>query len=68
MGSTIRKFNKYARVHCICAGIQYGNGEVTFYDHFRRAWLSLEESLAKVPVIGSGTNLVPTIHVLDLAR
>lgn len=27
------------RVHVLCSGIRYGNGERTFYDHFQRAWV-----------------------------
>lgn len=27
------------RVHVLCAGIRYGNGERTFYDHFQKAWI-----------------------------
>lgn len=52
-------------VYVLCAGVLYGNGERTFYDHFKRAWL---QAPRKLPYIGKGDNLVPTIHVLDLAR
>jgi hypothetical protein len=27
------------RVHVLCSGIRYGNGERTFYDHFQKAWI-----------------------------
>lgn len=27
------------RVHVLCAGVRYGNGERTFYDHFQKAWI-----------------------------
>ena len=53
------------RVYVLLAGILYGNGERIFYDHFKRAWL---QSPRKLPMIGKGDNLIPTIHVLDLAR
>ena len=53
------------RVYVLCAGILYGNGERVFYEHFRNAWL---QSPAELPYIGKGDNLVPTIHVIDLAR
>ena len=53
------------KVHILCAGIRYGNGEGVFYDHFKNAWL---QKPAKLPVIGKGDNLVPTIHNKDLAR
>lgn len=53
------------RVHVLCSGIRYGNGERIFYDHFQKAWI--QNPLA-LPVVGEGKNLVPTIHVIDLAR
>lgn len=53
------------RVHVLCSGIRYGNGERTFYDHFQKAWIQNPEAL---PIIGEGENLIPTIHVIDLAR
>ena len=64
------KSNKNLRVHIVCSGMPYGNGESNevFYEFFRRAWLSLHPDLAALPVIGSGTNSLPTIHVTDLAR
>jgi hypothetical protein len=27
------------RVHVLCSGIRYGNGERIFYDHFQKAWI-----------------------------
>lgn len=53
------------RVYVLCAGILYGNGERIFYNHFKKAWLQAPE---KLPYIGKGDNLIPTIHVIDLAR
>ena len=53
------------RVHVLCSGVRYGNGERTFYDHFQRAWIQNPEAL---PIIDQGENLIPTIHVIDLAR
>ena len=52
------------RVHVLCSGIRYGLGERVLNDHFKQAWLQSPKAL---PVIGSGQNVVPTIHVLDLA-
>ena len=52
-------------VYVLCSGILYGNGERILYDHFKRSWL---QSPQKLPYIGKGDNLVPTIHVIDLAR
>ena len=53
------------RVHVMCAGIRYGNGERTFYDHFQQAWI---QNPTNLPIIGKGDNLIPTIHIIDLAR
>lgn len=53
------------RVHVLCSGIRYGNGERTFYDHFQKGWLQNPEELC---YFGEGENLMPTIHVIDLAR
>ena len=53
------------RVHVLCSGIRYGNGERIFYDHFQKAWI---QDPAQLPYIGEGENLVPTIHIIDLAR
>jgi adenylate kinase len=52
-------------VYIICSGILYGNGENIFENHFKSAWL---ESPAKLPYLAPGHNLVPTIHVKDLAK
>jgi adenylate kinase len=49
----------------ICSGVLFGNGERSFYQYFRKAWLQDPERL---PYIGEGSNLVPTIHVKDLSR
>jgi len=43
----------------------YGNGENAFYTHFKQAWLQKVPSL---PVIGSGDNIIPTLHVKDLSN
>jgi len=53
------------KVYVLCAGILYGNGERVFYNHFKSSWL---QAPANLPFIGSGDNLIPTIHVIDLAR
>ena len=70
LAMSAQKFCKSLRVHVLCAGLPYGNGESNdvFYEFFRRAWLSLHADLASLPIIGSGKNRLPTIHVSDLAR
>ena len=65
----LHKYNDKLRVHVVCSGFIYGNGEQNdiFYEFFRRAWVSLHPKLAALPVIGNGDNTLPTIHVSDLA-
>lgn len=53
------------KVHILCGGVRYGSGEGVFYDHFKNAWI---QSPAQLPIVGKGDNLIPTIHVKDLAR
>mmetsp|Transcript_16040 Transcript_16040/g.27042 ORF Transcript_16040/g.27042 Transcript_16040/m.27042 type:complete len:425 (+) Transcript_16040:21-1295(+) len=53
------------KVHILCCGVKYGNGEGAFYDHFKNAWL---QKPSQLPIVGKGDNLIPTIHVRDLAR
>ena len=67
---TATKFNENIRVHIVCSGLPYGHGEANdvFYEFFRRSWLSLHPDLASLPVIDTGRNNLPTIHVKDLAR
>ncbi|NWH80805.1 KAD7 kinase, partial [Piaya cayana] len=54
------KFSTYV----VASGHQYGAGEGVFHYFFKMGWLS--ESPA-IPVFGDGNNIIPTIHVLDLA-
>jgi nucleoside-diphosphate-sugar epimerase len=70
MAMAAAKFGKCLRVHVICGGLNYGMGEAQylFYDFFRKAWLSLHPEHAALPIIGSGHNRIPTIHVKDLAN
>jgi hypothetical protein len=49
----------------ICAGIPYGNCETVFNYFFKSAWLQSPEAL---PYFTTGENLIPTIHVKDLAK
>ena len=57
--------DKKLHVYVLCAGFLYGKGEDVFYEYFKQAWLQNPE---KLPIIGRGGNIVPTIHVIDLAR
>ena len=64
------KHNDKLRVHVVCSGFLYGNGEQNdiFYEFFRRSWVSLHPQLSALPVIAGGQNTLPTIHVADLAN
>lgn len=53
------------KTYVISAGVLYGMGESILNSHFEKAW---KQEPARIPVVGSGHNLVPTIHVTDLAR
>jgi len=53
------------KTYVISAGVLYGKGESIFNSHFKKAWL---QKPARLPIVGGGKNLVPTIHVTDLAR
>jgi len=54
----------HLRTYVICPGLMYGNGEDALFNHFRKAWMHPEEELY---VIGDGANVLPMIHVRDLA-
>jgi len=60
------------RPHVICAGILYGNGESTFNEVFKAAWLT-QPPHAITPNMRQGeplpgTNYIPCVHVRDVAR
>ena len=48
----------------IGSGIPYGNGDTVLRDYVRNAWSNPE----KLKVIATGENILPMIHVRDLAR
>jgi hypothetical protein len=52
--------------YIVCPGVLYGNGECDggFHKHFSRAWQASEDTA--LPVYGSGSNRIPTVHVSDL--
>lgn len=52
-------------MHVLCSGIRYGLGENRFYELFKAAWLQNPSALS---FSGKGDNLIPTIHIIDLAR
>jgi len=53
------------KTYVISAGVLYGQGEAIFNSHFKNSW---KQDPQKLPIVGEGNNLVPTIHVTDLAR
>jgi adenylate kinase len=53
------------KTYVISAGILYGKGEAIFNSHIQKAWL---QDPVRLPYVGDGNNLLPTIHVTDLAR
>ncbi|XP_060918781.1 adenylate kinase 7 [Labrus mixtus] len=61
MGKTNRKlFSTYV----VASGLQYGMGEQIFHFFFKTSWLGQKQ---RVPVFGDGKNIVPTVHIKDLA-
>lgn len=65
-----QRISKHLRVFVLCSGLPYGNGESNdiFYEFYRSAWLSLHPDLASLPIVGSGKNRIPTIHINDLVQ
>lgn len=53
------------KTYVISAGILYGKGEAIFNSHIQKAWL---QDPVRLPYVGDGNNVLPTIHVTDLAR
>ncbi|XP_022606495.1 adenylate kinase 7 [Seriola dumerili] len=61
MGKTNRTlFSTYV----VASGLQYGMGEQVFHFFFKTSWLGQEP---QIPVFGDGSNIIPTIHINDLA-
>ncbi|XP_029316095.1 LOW QUALITY PROTEIN: adenylate kinase 7 [Cottoperca gobio] len=50
--------------YVVASGLQYGMGEHVFHFFFKTSWLGKE---LEIPVFGDGNNIVPTIHISDLA-
>jgi len=59
-----RKTKGKFKTYVAASGLQYGAGEDVFHALFKSAWHQLPAAL---PVFGPGTNVLPTIHVHDLA-
>ncbi|XP_004584364.2 adenylate kinase 7 [Ochotona princeps] len=59
-GKNVKKFATYV----VAAGLQYGAEGGILHTFFKLAWLG---DFPAIPVFGDGANVVPMIHVLDLA-
>ncbi|KAM5339532.1 adenylate kinase 7 [Glossophaga mutica] len=59
-GKTAKKFATYV----VAAGLQYGVEGGILHFFLKLAWLG---EIPALPVFGDGSNVIPTIHVLDLA-
>ncbi|KAL3158250.1 hypothetical protein ABBQ38_010502 [Trebouxia sp. C0009 RCD-2024] len=59
--------NTNLKTYVVCPGILYGNGETDdgLHSIFRTAWEAHPDK--PVPLFGNGQNIIPTIHVADLA-
>ncbi|XP_047652322.1 adenylate kinase 7 isoform X1 [Phacochoerus africanus] len=60
LGKNVKKFATYV----VAAGLQYGMEGGILHAFFKLAWLG---EVPALPVFGDGTNVIPAIHVLDLA-
>ena len=50
------------KTYIICSGFICGCGEDFFSDYFIMIWL---ETPRKLPIIGKGKNIIPTIRIID---
>ncbi|XP_029808273.1 adenylate kinase 7 isoform X2 [Suricata suricatta] len=63
----VLKFGKNAKkfaTYVVAAGLQYGAEGGILHHFFKMAWAG---EVPALPVFGDGTNVIPAIHVLDLA-
>ncbi|XP_001375291.1 adenylate kinase 7 isoform X1 [Monodelphis domestica] len=58
------KNNKKFSTYVVASGLIYGGEEGILHLFFKMAWLG---EVPTLPVFGNGANIVPAIHVLDLA-
>ncbi|KAK7142554.1 hypothetical protein R3I94_012036 [Phoxinus phoxinus] len=50
--------------YVVASGLQYGMGEYMFHLFFKTSWVG---EVSEVPIFGDGSNIIPTIHINDLA-
>ncbi|CAD8082007.1 unnamed protein product [Paramecium sonneborni] len=55
---------KELKTYVITPGLVYGNGEDILYELFKTVWMTPD---AELPIYGEGNNIIPMIHVNDLA-
>lgn len=67
--------NPLIDVYVMSAGIPYGDGEDMLFQLLKFAWgknhnerIGIPEAKNSVPLIGEGENVIPMIHVKDLAQ
>ncbi|CAD8062089.1 unnamed protein product [Paramecium primaurelia] len=60
LGCEKKELNTYV----ITPGLIYGNGEDILYELFKTVWMDPD---AELPIYGEGNNIIPMIHVNDLA-
>lgn len=60
MGCEKKELNTYV----ITPGLIYGNGEDILYELFKTVWMDPD---AELPIYGEGNNIIPMVHVNDLA-
>ncbi|XP_050010784.1 adenylate kinase 7 isoform X1 [Alexandromys fortis] len=60
LGKAGKKFSTYV----VATGLQYGVEGGILHAFFKMAWLG---DIPALPVFGDGSNVIPAIHVLDLA-
>ncbi|CAH6851130.1 Ak7 [Phodopus roborovskii] len=63
----VLKFGKNAKkfaTYVVATGLQYGAEGGILHAFFKMAWLG---EIPALPVFGDGSNVIPAIHVLDLA-
>ncbi|KAM4723462.1 adenylate kinase 7 [Anableps anableps] len=65
---TVVKMGKYNReifsTYVVASGLQYGMGEEIFHYFFKESW---QGNKAEISLFGDGMNIIPTIHIKDLA-
>ncbi|CAH8429192.1 unnamed protein product [Schistosoma rodhaini] len=59
-----RKHKKKFVTYVLACGVFYGCGEYLFQHLFKEAWSTQNE----LPIYLNGENILPTVHILDLAR